>query len=505
MSIYDPIVAGDATLAVVYRLTDQDGRIWRSSPYLLPNSQWWDSDDPAGSAHHSDSWVRIPTLRHLMAGTVAEIELYFGQVDLQLFIVLPNDPTVNYIDYYPKHVNGGTWGASPPDVLAFASLAEAVAYQGAGETLYTTGGALENAPPPIARCAYLWRNRVFVAHENTIWPSQEIEEGLGVRWNEVTRIRWEDGTGDILAICHIDWNYLALFKRDAIGIVSGPGPDGLGSGNYLVQTLATKAGCSNPKSIVNGADGVYYQDSATGRIMLLGPSLQPVEAAPGAFDASTHTITCAFHVEQARQVWFFARHPTSLVESRIVVLDYKHRTETSPAGAVYQWTTLNGMTVVGMAMLAGVPTLLMSDGSTCRQVVGQWSDDEAGGVHRSYYQQLVTGNISPFGPQRQFNVSRVMFLGEYASEHTVRLDVTPGYGTANPMRTKRVTAGPEQAMIRPENCMRVQAIQVGISEVIVTGGTPPATIIGPGFKFVGLGLELQDSGKLVALDVGRNF
>ena len=487
---HTPITDGDTTIAVVYRLIDSDGRISRSSPYILANSLYWEYADAVGY----DSRVRIPMLRHLMAGTVAEVELYIGQVDLQLFCVYPNDPTVNYLDVFPAETN-------PRGTRTFDTIDNAVTSVGPGEDLYTTGGALEAAAPPISRCAYQWRNRVFVANGTDVYPSQEFAPGLGVMWNEVTRFGWIEGTGDILAICHIDWNYLALFKKDAIGIVSGPGPDGMGSGNYIVQTLSTKAGCVNVNSIVNGADGVYFQDSQTGRLMLLNSGLQIQEAAPGAFDASSSPITCALHVEAQRQVWFFAAGATN----QIIVLDYKHRTQTSPCGSVYQWSVLGGIVAVaGMAIVAGAPMLIFSDGTTAVQVPGQWQDIWYTSAGYAILQHYKTADHAPLGLQRQINLCRVQLLGEYLSAHGITMTVTPDYTGTPSTATISLTAAPEQVSHRPANCMRIQAASVDIQENLAyTNATPPVAIVGAGFKLVGFALEVQDYGKIANISTGR--
>jgi hypothetical protein len=491
VSITTPITDGDASAAVVYRLTDADGRLWRSSPYLLANCLYWEYPPGESTVYHSI--LRIPMLRHLMAGTVAEIEIYVGQVDLQLLSVYPNDPTVDYLDIYPGGGTGGTWG----------KLKDAVAAAGVGETLYTTGGALENMPPPDARAVCVWRNRAFAANGTNVYPSQEFATGMGIAWNEITHIEWSEGTGDILGMCAIDWNYLALFKRDAVAIISGPGPDGMGSGNYVVQTLSTKAGCTNVRSLVNGADGCYYQDSQTGRLMLLAPTLQTSECAPGAFDLSAYQVSCAIHVEALRQVWFMIPGlPT--YGSTVIVLDYKHRTQAAPFGTVYTWELTGLGNVVGAVIVHGVPVLLYSGGDTGEVTPGQAYDIDKASAKKTVLMSLRTGDMNPLGPQRQFNLSRVQFLGEYLDQHTLALITYPNFATSGTSVSATMTAAPEQVVTRPPGCMRIQAISLQVDEGYTsTTGQNPVPIYGLGFKFVGFALEIQDCGKVVSLNVGR--
>ena len=477
-----PAPTGDTSVAVVYRLTSSDGTIWRSSPYILPNSLVWES--------MAISRLRVPTLRHLMEGTAAEIEIYIGQVDLQLVTVILNDSTVDWID---QILAGPT--ASYPTISA------AVTAAGPGELLYTTGGALENAPPPNARAVYIWKDRAFCADGNRIWVSQEFADGIGIQWNDITSIEWGDGTGDILGICHTDWNYLAFFKRDAIAVISGSGPDGMGSGNYIVQTLSTKAGCSNPKSLINGADGCYFQDSQTGRLMLLNASLQVAEAAPGAFDITAGTdpltvnpITCALQVEQKRQMWFYVGGDAST----IIVLDYKHRGESCPAGSVYTWDVSALGAPCGMAIVHNIPTLIFTDGSVAEQTAAQCYDQTVSSVKHAILQSLQTSDINPLGLQRQFNLSRIQFLGEFQDQSTITLTTYPDFSdsgsTSGPVN---LITGPAQFVTRPPNAMRIQSIRFQVDEGVY------ASIYGRGFTFIGFALEVQDCGKIASLSVGR--
>jgi hypothetical protein len=449
--------------------------------------------------------VRIPTLRHLMANTVAEIEFYVGQVDLRLYAVYPNDPTVPYLEVYPNAPYPGISSTGLQNTLKAR-----VDANGLGETLYTTGGALENANPPIARCAAVWRNRAFVCNGNTICPSQEFADGLGIQWNEVTYIQWTDGTGDILACAPTDWNYLVFFKKDAVGVINGPGPDGAGNGNYIVQTLATKVGCSNVKSIVTAADGVYFQDSQTGRLMCLTTSLgAPTECAPGVFNlldtasnsptgAYPSPITCALHVEKDRQVWFFVGgHVKSLV-----VLDYKHRTERCPAGSVYTWPL--SASVGAMCISQGFPMLVMKDGSMAFQSPGIWVDqlNPATGQGDQITMHVKSADHSPLGLQRQFDLSRVAFIGEFLTPHGLTLIVNPDFGIAGIPTSITISGPPEQVILRPARCMRIQAVSFDVQETI-TLDTENNPIVGPGFKFVGFALEVQDYGKIAMLSTGR--
>ena len=130
-------------------------------------------------------------------------------------------------------------------------------------------------------------------------------------------------------------------------------------------------------------------------------------------------------------------------------------------------------------------------------------DASVGGANTNFLMTLVTGDISPLGLQRQFNLSRVHFLGEYTSAHAVSITTYPDFAATSVSASKAISAAPEQVSTRPASCMRIQSVRFQIAEQLVTTGTPPVTVVGAGFKFVGLALELQDYGKIATLSTAR--
>lgn len=499
----NPVTNPDLSVALVYRIIDANGKIWRSAPYIgdiVTSTMGFKSEDLG-----NEQWIRIPTLRHLLPGTTAQIELYIGSTDLELFHVFANDPTVDYIDYCPNFdkigspLNGGEMLISMAAVLAAAGTGR--------EALYTTGNALANDPPPAMRAVTVWRNRAIGVHGTSIYPSQEFEDGYGVRWNDTLRVEWKEGTGDIIGIAAIDWNFCALFKQDAIGILEGAGPDGMGSGGYIVRTLSTKKGCTVPKSIINGSDGCYFQDTTTQRLCIVTPQMAVDECTPGWFNTMKTTIRAALHVESLRQMWF-------ATESTLVVIDYKHRTERCPYGQVYTWdlSSFTGI-VTGMAIVNGVPTLAFNDGT-----LAEYNDtiayDETAAVSEGLEvklrepieMKLKTGELQPFGLQGMGDICIVQMLGEYIGPHTISLATGSQFDPTGTTVTADIEAAPEQFGTRPPNCQRVQSVWVQIAEVAMTeddghGGT--VHVLNKGFKFNGLAMEVQSRGRAQTLNLGR--
>lgn len=507
ININDPIDGADVGAALVYRIVDANGSIWRSSPAIgdILTSTMGFKSGSSGLTGDNEQWIRIPTLRHLLPGTTAQIELYMGSTDLELFKVFANDPTIDYFDYCPQF---DCVGQVPAGSVLDQTIEDVIASVGpVRESLYTTGNALANDPPPAMRAVTVWRNRAIGVCGTSIYPSQEFEDGYGIRWNDTLRVEWKEGTGDIIGIAAIDWNFCALFKQDAIGILEGAGPDGMGSGGYIVRTLSTKKGCTVPKSIINGSDGCYFQDTTTQRLCIVTPQMAVDECTPGWFNTMYTTIRAALHVESLRQMWF-------ATESTLVVIDYKHRTERCPYGQVYTWdlSSFTGI-VTGMAIVNGVPTLAFNDGT-----LAQYNDtiayDETAAVSEGLEvklrepieMKLKTGELQPFGLQGMGDICIVQMLGEHIGPHTISFSTGSQFDPTGTTVTADIEAAPEQFGTRPPNCQRVQSVWVQIAEVAMTeddghGGT--AHVLNKGFKFNGLAMEVQSRGRAQTLNLGR--
>ena len=100
----DEIDTGDMAVAVTYRITYASGETQESAPRVLANGMKADNLN-GGATGAGGQWLIIPTLRHLMSGTTAQIVIYLeGASTLQRFYVIENDPTVDYIEFSPNGV-----------------------------------------------------------------------------------------------------------------------------------------------------------------------------------------------------------------------------------------------------------------------------------------------------------------------------------------------------------------------------------------------------------------
>jgi len=454
--------------AVVYRIVDSDARIWRSAPMSVLQTL----ANPAGT-------LDVSTLRHLLPGTTAQIEIYAGSTALYLQTVLDNNPQADTVTWTPS---GGS-----------------STYATDTEILYTTGGALPNSPPPPSKCGAIWRNRWFAGVRSDVYFSQEFSPGFGPQFNEILRATCPDGTGDITAIAPIDWNYLAVFKRDAVMVLSGPGPDGLGRGGYTAQTLSTRFGTINPKSVVSFQGGCLFQDTDSGKVCVITPSLQVAQTLEGANDSLSTVlggrITATCHDPGKRHVYMFTDGDD------IIVLDYEHPTQSQPLGSVYIWNSINLTRAYAATADREGPAFLDGTGIIWRQ--GTDYQDGGTGSFWNYFASLKTAHLQPDSIQGEFNASRVQFLGELYDDCTIGIKTYPNYSTTAASKTSnQILSGaagqPLQIVTRPPNCTRCQALQVEIVETIGTGTGDKDN--SRGFVFVALALELIPRGRITNLN-----
>ena len=126
-------------------------------------------------------------------------------------------------------------------------------------------------PPPPASVVASWENRVWVADGDVIRYSDEhLEIGSQISATEFLSSNvFRHGRGEVIAM-HPIHNALIIFTRDGIYSLTGLGNDGNGTGASLqLQVLAEGTSCTEPRSIVLGPPGIFFQ-SAKGYYLLAG-------------------------------------------------------------------------------------------------------------------------------------------------------------------------------------------------------------------------------------------
>lgn len=448
--------------AVLYAIYDSDQVVWRSAPFFL------------SATIGAGAELLIPNPVFRLAATSIVIEVYLsvggGVAKLQGTIVPAEGAAYS------------TWATGSTQVN--------------GDALYTTGGALEQAWPVACQAVGSWRNRVFLAQENRLWASKELEAGLGPLWNESQVSTWAEETDEITAMAPIDWNYCAVFSASRPGAISGAGPDGLGNGNYQVLGLRALMGVLPGGIAQQGPGGCYWQDSNTGRIIVVTPGLEVTEAAGGAYDYASMPISASAWYD-AENLLVFA----SASGKAAIVMDYQHTNEAAPFGQCYLWT-FAWLTPIAAGVDAGGFHLLDTDGSLYRPG-GIWHDEKPGGFDL-YARKLTTAPLQFGDLQGELEISRVQVLVSAMSACGVKVTTIPNYaGPSDPRRRSKsfdiaaptFAGAPANVSTRPAACARVQALAVSVEDA--------AAIDAEGFDFEGVAVEFTVTGRLLQPNVGK--
>lgn len=452
-------LAGPTVVQYVYRIVDVDGTIYRSAP------------SPAQSVTFNSTTrqVIVKSLTHFLAGTTAA---GLAKIQIEVYLSAVNG-TQPYLHAVVDNAPGGptVTVTVTPDAVSTA------------ETLYTFGGGIDNAPLPHSRALAMWRNRVLVASGRELWPSLEMEVGLGPRFNENFVTEWSDGDGDILAVCPVDWNYCALFKRNAVGVISGGGPiptvGGGVAGNYEVQTLRQQVDIV-PRSVVSGPMGCYFQNDADKRIYCV-TGQDVVDVSQGMEAYTSETVVATNHVFRDRQIHF---HMDS---GAIMVLDYAHPAQGQPAGRWLRWYTSGLLAACGAAINAsGAPVHLETLSALRSQ--GSGFQDATASTPVDVLMKWTTGDLAAAGGIRgEFRIDAVTVDGEWIAANTSRLTVASDHAaTSTTHTTPSLTAGPQELYARPAGHDRVKSVRLSYEETASSG---------EGFVMHGVTLTIQQRGR----------
>jgi len=372
--------AGSYQYVACYEWQDHQGQIHRSLPTVVPVEA-----NPAGG---QSVIVSVPTLRLTgKESTPVQIAIFRTEDlgDLYYRVTSPTGPLFN-----TSSVDTVTY----TDTLTDADLISR-------ELLYTAGGVLGHDSPPTNRLIATFGERVWLGgleDGRSLWYSKLITPGNPVGFSANFTLQIDPYGGAVTALGVLDSN-LVVFKRGAIFVVNGAGPNNLGIGSdFQVTRVHTDVGCINPNSVVITPPGLMFQ-SAKG-IYLLGRGLQIEYIGAPVEGYNDLTISSATLVGDTNQV----RFTTS--EGRCLVYDY----------AVGQWSTFTNYAAVDSLTWNDEFVLLRSSGRLGIENPDSFTDD--GDLVRM---KISTGWLSFAGLQGFQRVRRMYVLGEHKGDHQLRV------------------------------------------------------------------------------------
>jgi hypothetical protein len=323
------LVAGEYQICAVFEQTSSGGNIVRSIPSVVVKYTHTVNKDFTVT-------LKMPTPEG--------IRLIQGSVSIY---VKPYGETVFYA--------AKTGLAISPTVTATITAVDDT------RALYTTGGVLEDTPPPVTLGSTSFaKNRIwlFSAEQPQLRFSDEIFPGELPMFNEVFSLTLPPGGGDGAAVKEIDGKIVA-FQKYQVSATFGDGPDATGQGNFPpLQIVARDIGTINSNTVITTNEGIFFLSSKG--LWLLNRGLQ-LEFIGTGIDDDAASVVCGAKLTDAEQIWFFT--PT-----KACIWDNYHKIwTTAPTGlfSISSAKVINGvLTVVAKATAYATTTSLFTLGAT---------------------------------------------------------------------------------------------------------------------------------------------
>ena len=228
--------------------------------------------------------------------------------------------------------------------------------------------------------------------------SKRITRGEGVAFTDFLSGELDRDGGEITAGAFLD-DKIILFKRDAIYVVAGDGPDNAGLNDTFLPPFRvnTDVGCSEPRSIVETPAGLMFKSAKGIYTLTRGLQVEYSGAFVEAFNGQT--ITAATLVDDRNEVRFLTD------DGETLVYDYFFK----------QWATWTNHEGRDAVLFDDTYHYLREDGKVYAEDAASFLDD---GV--AIHMRLRTGWLKPGSIQGLKRIWRIGLLGRFFSEHTLR-------------------------------------------------------------------------------------
>lgn len=317
--------------------------------------------------------------------------------------------------YEVTSITSPTFNTTTSDTVTFNDTVPDL-YLSGNQLLYTTGGVLENIPAPPCSLITNYKNRiVIIPSENKLsyWISKNVVSGSPVEFTDFFSKQVNAFGGDVTAVGQLD-EKLVLFKRNAIFITTGDGPNDTGQQDDLArpQLVTTDAGCVSPRSIATMPNGLMFK-SGKG-IYLLDRSLQVQYIGAPVERYNSLEITSSQLIPNTNEVRFTTEDGT------ILVYDY----------LMNQWAIDTNKYIVDSAIFSNRFTYLAPSGTVWRETIDSYLDGQ-----EPIRIKLTTSWLSLAGLQGFQRVYQGLILGEYESLHRLMVNVSYDF---NPNPTQQI-------------------------------------------------------------------
>ncbi len=372
-----------------YSYIDNKGNIIESAASLPFNVNL----GVAGSITTTSTVVTVPMLT--VAGSVTfantKINLYRWSTSQPIYYLVESE---NQNTTSPTYLGNGVFIDKHTDAAILGN-----------KILYTTGGVLENTPPPSPTAVTLFDSRLWLIDaedQNLLWYSKQLIENVPVEMSNLLTYfvppstSSVNSTGPMKCICPMD-DKLIIFKNNSIFYINGTGPDNTGANNQYSQPIliTNGVGCDNQNSIILVPKGLMFKSNKG--IWLLGRDLSLDFVGKDVESYNLSKVLSATLIPGTNQARF------TLDSGIMLMYDY----------FVGQWGTFN-INGISSVIYNGLHTYLDSSGNVFRETPGVYSDGSTAVV-----MSFTTGWVSLAGVQGYKRIYKMFMLANYKTPHAL--------------------------------------------------------------------------------------
>ena len=303
-------------------------------------------------------------------------------------------------DSSPKiNVTAGTKALSFSDTISDANLV-------VRELLYTTGGVVENIPPPACNAISRYNDTVVVSGAESgsrLFFSKPYVRGEAISFSDVLVKDMATDTS-ISALVNMDSALLIFTPRQAL-VLSGTPYNALGTGSTFSdpQFLPSDIGCVSQKAVCKIPDGALFQSQKGIWLIDRGFNAQYMGAE---VEGLLSTVNNAF-VNSTRNKAIFTQLDT------VLVFDYFYK-----YWSTYEVKCLGGCDIADGHCLLSTAGVVLRDNASY------------GDVNAPYSTVIQTGWISLAGLQGFQRIYAISMLGEFVASHRLKVELMYDFSDA---------------------------------------------------------------------------
>lgn len=284
------------------------------------------------------------------------------------------------------------------------------------ETIYTTGGVLQNDSAPSARFSTAGGNRIFLGgleEKDEIAFSKRQLYGESVAFSDFFRIRVSSGTSadktQISALGYMDGK-LIIFRQQSIYFLQGDGPSETGDGSFGdPEIISSDAGCIEPRSVINTPMGLMFKSRKGIYILTRGLSVEYIGAEVEDFNSAN--VCASVLSDKYNEVRFY------LTTGDCLVYNYLFQS----------WSVFKNQTPVDADIWQNSPVSVISN-TVFKETENTYLDNGATGFYSMKY-------VSPWLKldliQGYVRCYQLWIIGSYKSPHTLKCRVYVDYDSSS--------------------------------------------------------------------------